>query len=164
MASVSGLSAAHRNAAKHAVVQAAYLGLHHAPELHYTQGARRWEGIDKKLVAARGQYPRYADCSAFATWCLWNGLYVLYGCSDVVNGQRWQAGYTGTQHEHGKRVVHEKNRQWGDLALYGDPYGSTGHVAVYVGGGKVISHGSEGGPYYLPINYRADLREVRRYI
>lgn len=164
MSSVSGLSPHHRAVAKAAVVQAAVLGLHHAPELHYTQGAKRWEGITSKLVAARGHYPNNADCSAFATWCLWNGLYVLFGVRDVVNGADWRAGYTGTMHTHGKVVAHRENVQHGDLALYGDPYGRSGHVAVCVGGGHVISFGSEPGPFLLPIDYRADCREIRRYI
>lgn len=154
---VSGLNASERAKAREMVIQAAYLGLRHAKAVHYTQGARRWEGIAKKYRAWRGQYPKYADCSSFATWVLWQGLGHFH-VRDVVNGAGWLAGWTGTQLEHGKRVVHEKNIKHGDLALY------NGHVAICVGGGMVISHGSEGGPYLLPLHYRSDLQEVRRYI
>jgi cell wall-associated NlpC family hydrolase len=144
-------------------MQAAFLGLAHAPEIHYTQGPRRWDGINRDYKAWRGEYPIYADCSAFATWCLWNGL-DHYGVRDTVNDSDWQAGYTGTMLEHGKVIVHEENVLQGDLVLYGVP-GTTGkHVAICVGGGKVISHGSEGGPYLLEIHYRSDVIDIRRYI
>ena len=164
MSSVSGLSAHHRQQAKARTVQAATLGLHNANRLHYTQGSERWRGIDAKKVAARGQFPTQADCSSFATWCLWNGLFVPFGVRDTVNGARWEYGYTGTMVQHGKRVVHRKNVQGGDLAVYGDPTGRTGHVAVCVGGGRVVSCGAEPGPFLLPIDYRSDLREIRRFI
>ena len=85
------------------------------------------------------------------------------GCQTEIF-PRYRVGYGGSGNEHGKRVVHRSNVQGGDLALYGDPTGRTGHVAVCVGGGKVISFGSEPGPFLLPIDYRSDLREIRRYI
>lgn len=154
---VSGLDATQRSKAREMVIQAAYLGLRHAKAVHYTQGPRRWEGIAKNMRAWRGQYPKYADCSSFATWVLWQGLGHFH-VRDVVNGANWTAGYTGTQLSHGKLVRHERNIKHGDLALY------DGHVAICVGGGKVISHGSEGGPYLLALHYRSDLIEVRRYI
>jgi hypothetical protein len=62
--------------ARRIAVRAATLALHHAPNVHYTQDSRRWQGI-----------------------------------------------------------------------------------AV-----MVISHGSEGGPYFLPYNYRSDIQSIRRYI
>lgn len=88
------LSLAQRTLARDRAVQAALLGLHHAPAIHYTQGAERWEGISKHKVARKGQFPTHADCSAFATWCLWNGLHLGLGVkADVVNGESWNAGY-----------------------------------------------------------------------
>ena len=161
MSSVSGLSEAHRNVAKTRAVQAATLGLHNASRLHYTQGPKRWAGIDGHKVAAKGQYPTQADCSSFVTWCLWNGLYVPFGVRDTVNGAHWHYGWTGSMHEHGKVVVHRENVEMGDAALYRD---HGGHTALCVGGGKVISFGSESGPYLLPIDYRSDLVEIRRFI
>ena len=162
MSSVSGLSPKHRERARDLTVRAAILGLRNAPAIHYTQGGSRWEGIDKHLKAWLGEFPNYADCSAFATWCLWNGL-DHYGVRDVVNGANWRAGYTGTMLKHGKRVVHERNILRGDLALYGTGWPGE-HVALCIGGGLVISHGSEAGPFKLPLRYRNDLLEVRRYI
>jgi hypothetical protein len=64
----SGLGPKARIDARHRTVYAARLAYAHRGAIHYTQGSRRWEGIAKGLHAYRGQYPRYADCSAFATW------------------------------------------------------------------------------------------------
>lgn len=169
MASVSGLSAAHRIEARDRTVRAAMLGLKHKSELHYTQGQQRWQGIRSDLRSQEGEYPHWADCSSFATWCLWNGLKVKFGIRDTVNGANWQAGFTGTMLDHGKRVVHVSNAIRGDCPIYGDgPPGK--HTAIAVGRRKsdnklmVISFGSEDGPYYLPYDYRGDLMEIRRYI
>lgn len=163
LTSASGLSAAHRAKARDLTMKAAYLGLRHSPALHYTQSMRRWDGINLGCKAWRGEYPRYADCSAFATWCLWNGL-SHYNVRDVVNGQNWRAGYTGTMVIRGKHVVHSRNMRRADLVIYGDPFGGSGHVAVYIGGGMVISHGSEAGPMKLHWRYRSDVNSVRRFI
>jgi len=37
------------------------------------------------------------------------------------------------------------------------------HVALYIGGGMVISHGSEPGPNKLKFDYRT-IAQIRRYI
>lgn len=165
--SVSGLPRDKRLIARERVVQAALLGLHHAPELHYTQGPQRWEGIDTHKVARRGEYPRHADCSAFVTWCLWNALHLAFGLPDIVNGQGWKAGWTGTLAQHGRHLFHHSRALPGDLVLYGSPP-SFEHVAIIVGKPKgypvVVSNGSESGPYLLPYNYRSDVGEIRRYI
>lgn len=156
----SKLKPRQRRNARRLAANAALLALRNAPAVHYTQGARRWEGIDQGDKAWRGRFPNYADCSSFYTWCIWNGL-SHYGVRDVVNGQKWRAGYTGTMLQHGVEVDH---LIVGDAVIYG-PRGSTGrHVALYIGGGFVISHGSEGGPYKVPVNYRADIQSKRRYI
>lgn len=164
--SVSGLNSRERANARRLILQGAELGLARAASLHYTQGAKRWEGIDKGLRAWKGQCPEWADCSAFATWVLWQGLY-HYGIRDVVNGAGFKAGYTGTMWTRGKRVVHDSSIKIGDLALYGDPFGRTGHVAIVADLKptiRVISFGSDPGPFDLPLRYRSDLRQVRRYI
>jgi hypothetical protein len=166
MSSVSGLSKAHRLEARSRATAAAWLAYNKRRYVHYTQSASRWEGIDKKLNAKRGQYPKHADCSSLATWCLWNGLYLPFHVRDTVNGAKWKAGYTGTMLKHGKEVEHLENVLRGDCVIYG---GGTGkHTAIIVGvkNGKpmVISHGSEGGPYYLAYDYRSDVNEIRRFI
>lgn len=157
--SVSGLSPAHARQAVNLTLQAAVLGLHHAPSIHYTQGSSRWQGIDHHLKAYRGQYPTEADCSSFATWCLWNGLDHFHH-SDTVNGEHWRAGYTGTLLKHGKVV---SSPLPGDLIIYGTGWPGE-HTAVYTGGGLVVSHGSEAGPLLLPYRYRSDVLSIRRYI
>jgi cell wall-associated NlpC family hydrolase len=158
--SVSGLSREHVIKARALAMQAASLGVAHSPSIHYTQGSQRWDGIRHGLKAWRGEYPHWADCSAYVTWCLWNGL-SHYHAHDHVNGQNWAGGYTGTLATHGQQV--HSNFQHGDLCLYGSGFPFE-HVAIYVGGGLVISHGSERGPLKCSMHYRPDLRQVRRYV
>jgi hypothetical protein len=93
MGSVSGLTREQRIRARDRTVQAALLALHHAPQVHYTQDlVQRWDGIAKRRNARVGEFPRNADCSSFATWCLWNGLHLGFGLGDLVNGFNWTAG------------------------------------------------------------------------
>lgn len=158
--SVSGLSPAHVHKAVNMTLQAAVLALHHAPAIHYTQGAERWQGIDRGLKAWRGEYPTEADCSAFATWCLWNGLDHFHH-SDTVNGQRWRAGFTGTLLQHGRRV---RSPRPADLIIYGRSWPGD-HTAVYTGGGLVVSHGTEAGPNLVRWNQMGiPVLSVRRYL
>lgn len=162
------MNKAQRRRARLAAADAAWLAYNHRSRVHYTQGARRWEGIKDTRYSAKDQYPNYADCSAFATWCIWNGLYVLYKKKDVVNAAAWKAGYTGTMIEHGKPIRYVKNVLTGDCVIYGSSRTNTKHTAIVVskrnGVPMVISHGSEGGPYFLPYNYRSDIVAIRRYI
>lgn len=96
------------------------------------------------------------DCSEFAT-----KAYKYAGATDP-NGVNYNgSGYTGTLASHGRRVTLGQ-AQVGDLVLYG-PAPTYEHVAIYIGNGRVISHGSEGGPYLLPIDYRSDRGEIRSY-
>jgi cell wall-associated NlpC family hydrolase len=158
----SGLSAAHRIEARDLAVRAAVLGRQREASLSYTQDwKQRWEGINGDLKAWRGETPRHADCSAFYTWCIWNGL-DHFGVKDIVNKASWKAGYTGTMSQTGHRVTNGHLLR-ADCVLYGDPFGRTGHVAIYVGGGKVISFGGEPGPRLLDWNYRP-VTMVRRHI
>jgi hypothetical protein len=172
MSFVSGLKYKEVLNARRLAVNAAHLALDHKPDVHYTQGALRWQGINQNLKAWKKQYPHYADCSAFATWCIWNGL-SHYGVRDTVNGQAWKGGYTGTMLDHGRRVVELKLVRRGDCVIYGSPGSDGAHTAIVVGwsappskGGHpmVISHGSEAGPFYVPYNYRSDVMGIRRYI
>src|SRR3982751_6123357 len=140
MASVSGLSADHRKKAREIAYKAALLGFQRRDEIHYTQGAMRWQGINENLRAWKGQFPRHADCSAFATWCIWNGL-AHFNVRDTVNGANWKAGFTGTMLRHGKRVMHRDNILRGDCVIYGQKGTVGAHTAICIGGGMVISHG-----------------------
>jgi hypothetical protein len=158
--SVSGLSAAHVREARRITVKAAALGLHRAASLHYTQGGMRWQGVARRMRAYQGECPNYADCSSFVTWCLGNAFW-HFKHRDTINRTGWSGGYTGTLLSNGRRVTGPL--QLGDVAIYG--HGFPGHhCAIYVGGGMVISFGSERGPFKLPLHYRSDLMQVRRFI
>lgn len=162
MASVSGLNWAHRKKARQLTMNALNLALRNKRSVHYTQGPKRWDGIDHDKKAYQGQYPNFADCSSFATWAIWNGL-DHYNVRDTVNGLGWKAGYTGTMLQRGKPVKYRASWRRGDCFIYGNGWPGK-HVAVYVGGGKVISFGSEPGPFLVAWDYRPDLMQVRRYI
>jgi hypothetical protein len=161
--SPSGLNALHQRQARSLVRRACARLLENPAQVHYTQGPGRWDGINqRKGITKPGFWPFYGDCSATATWVLWRALYVPFGVRDVVNGENWTGGFTGTMLHHGVNVDAHVAKA-GDLALYGHGWPGE-HVAVCLGDGTVMSHGSEGGPYRLPLRYRPDLLEVRRYV
>lgn len=163
MASVSGLDLDARKHCRDRVVQAAELAWNNAATVHYTQGGKRWNGIRNNRDARLGTFPHWADCSSFVTWCLWNGLFLKYGKPDDVNGLGWKAGNTATLIQHGRRVDSPVDMLRGDLVFYGHPR----HVAIMVGRRNghpmAVSHGSEGGPFYVRYDYRT-VTQVRRYI
>lgn len=162
---ISGLtdeSAAH---ARRVIIKDVKNMIAHKTEIHYTQGGDRWEGIQNKLTHLHNEFPRHCDCSSTATWLLWDAMGRPYHISDIVNHANWRAGYTGTQYQSGKEVKHDSNLKIGDLIFYGDQGGGIPeHVAIYIGGGMVFSHGSESGPYILRLDYRPDRRMSRRFI
>lgn len=95
------------------------------------------------------------DCSAFYTLCSFAG-----GAPDP-NGRGYDGqGYTGTLMSRGRRCSQAELKP-GDAVFYGFttnpspafPYGSPTHVAMYVGGGMVLSNGSHPMGHY-PVNYR----------
>jgi cell wall-associated NlpC family hydrolase len=143
------------------VVRAAMLGYKHAPQIDYSQSPSRWQGIARKKRAHRGEFPTVADCSSFATWCIWDALGGPSAGPDIVNGSSWTAGYTGTQTSHGRQVPLSRARP-GDLAFYANSSGIN-HVAIVVAPGRVVSHGSPGGPYLVDIAYR-EVAQVRSYL
>lgn len=134
-------------------------------KIHYTKDyAKRWSAIHDELRIAKGQCLTYGDCSSTTTWLLWNALTHVHHHADVVNGERWLAGYTGTQFAHGRLVHHDANLRLGDLVFYGGSSSVPEHVAMSIGGGKVFSHGGEAGPWILPLDYRPDRHSTgRRY-
>jgi cell wall-associated NlpC family hydrolase len=155
------------------LIRAAWLALAHRSLVHYTQDRpfelsaqggrpRRWDGIRLGLRGKNGQFPRYADCSSFVTWCYWDALGGPNAGQDIINGEGWSSGYTGTQLDCGREVPISQARP-GDLAFY-NRGGSIGHVALVVAPGMVISHGSESGPSRPSIDWDGQLRHVRRYL
>lgn len=168
-------TAEQRSAARTKIVRAALLAHRNASDVHYTQGPRRWDGIRLRFRAYKGKYPKYADCSALVAWVYWDALklHINRGLGDILNGQKWKGGYTGTllDDRYGKVVARGAGSGTvkllrGDVVIYGRP-GTTGaHTAVVVDPARrlVVSHGSEAGPYLIPMNYRSDIICVKRYI
>jgi hypothetical protein len=116
----------------------------------YTQGSNRMEGVTQKIEPPA--YPHHGDCSSIATWAYWVSEY------PDPNGLGYNGtGYTGTLQDHGV-AVSRANLKRGDLVFYSNP----DHVAVYVGNGRVIGFGGQGGPDNDPINYRP-VWEMRHY-
>lgn len=138
------------------VLAAAELGYQHRGVIHYTQGVLRWQGIRNHLIAASGHYPNWADCSSFYTWCWWQ---VLREGADILNGGGWSGGYTGTLLAHGHSV---NENTLGAAWIYGSGWPGK-HVAIGIGGGMVISHGSEAGPFKISGHYRRDLMTIHAY-
>lgn len=166
---VSGLSDAHAAEARRVVLLGCRLLLDHKEEVHYSQDAgERWEGIAHGLRIAEGDFPRHGDCSSTQSWLLWNALTHVGVHRDLVNGLAWRAGYTGTIVHHGKPVMDVRNAKVGDSVLYGhQKIGGIWvpeHVATYIGGGRVFSHGGEAGPFKLGVDYRPDRVAIRRHI
>lgn len=166
--SVSGLTLPQRHIARETALHAMKLVLAHPAAVHYTQDPiKRWQGIAQHKNPIKGEYPTEGDCSSTVTWALHAGLYLRFGQPDIVNGDKWEGGYTGTIGTHGRHVLHRNNVMRGDLVLYGsnEPWE---HVAFVEGWWKgkifVISHGSEAGPFELPFDYRPDVGQFRRFI
>jgi hypothetical protein len=86
-----------------------------------------------------GELPIRIDCSGFATLCC--------KAADLPdpNGLGYNgSGFTRTLEAHGHAT---SNPQPGDLAFWSGP----DHVAVYIGGGKVIEMGGPGDPVELTV-------------
>lgn len=157
----SGLGGKERAFSRKLITDACRLMMNHTLSIHYTQEwVSRWEGIRNGLRAWKGEYPHHSDCSACATWVLWQP-YHHYDLPDKLNATDWKSGYTGTLSRHGKTI--NGVIKTGDLVFYGSgwPYE---HVTVSLGGRQVFSHGSEAGPYLLDIDYRRDRKLIKRYL
>ena len=139
------------------IVDTAMLGNSKAGQIHYTQDYRRMWGVREQVRP--DDVPPYEDCSSFATWVYW-----VAGAPDP-NGLGYNgSGYTGTQVNHG-RSVGLGGRRPGDLIFYGSSWSSTSHVTIVASDTSyVVSHGSEGGPYYSEYDYRSDIVGVRSYL
>jgi len=121
---------------------------------HYSEASNRWSGITGHVLPPNA--PTYSDCSAAVTWVYWTE----FGAGpDFLNDQNWQGGNTASLSAHGKVVSCSKMGN-GDLAFYGNPIS---HVAINIGGGRVVSHGSDPVGLY-PLNYRSDLNQCRTYL
>jgi cell wall-associated NlpC family hydrolase len=158
-----GLNGHQRQRARDIAVFAAVTAYRHRQEMIYTEGAARWSGINDHRLGYKHEFPRAADCSAFVTWCLWNACEHFHIRSDIVNGAMWQAGYTGTMVEHGQRVSLDRLLP-GDAVFYAGTPQVPQHTAIYIGSGRVVSHGQQGDPSVLPVDLGLPINQARRYI
>lgn len=112
------------------------------------------------------RYAKHLDCSGTAIYIPWladrhfraRGITVpspdpTYGYSGY--GNTWSLARGGVS-------VAESEAEIGDLAFYSS---SISHVATVIALNptRVLSNGSQGGPYFLPLRYRRDFRYLRRY-
>lgn len=127
-----------------------FLVAHARGQMVYTEGPQRMQGVVERIRPP--QWPAHGDCSATVTWA-----FFVSGWRDP-NGLSFNGtGYTGTMLDHGTKVGLADARR-NDLVFYDNPQ----HVGVYVGGGRVISFGHQGGPDNDPVRYRP-VWQVRRY-
>ena len=160
----AGLTPEQQRAARKVIVAGCEWMLGHAAEVHYTEGPQRWSALAQRLRISERRFLTYGDCSSTATWLLWNGLtHVVPGIGDIVNGENWTGGFTGTIARHGQLIPADHAIKVGDLCLYGAPP-SYEHVTVALGGGLCFSHGSEAGPFKLHLDYRPDRGPTRRFL
>ena len=135
------------------IVDAAHCGFVNRDQMDYTQTSRRMDGVKRKLKPPT--CPTAEDCSSFATWC-----YFAAGAEDP-NGRDYDGlGFTGTLVTRGRTT---STPQPGDLVFYGGTASVPAHVAVYVGNGKVVSHGQPSGPSLLAHDYRP-IQQIRTYL
>jgi peptidoglycan hydrolase-like protein with peptidoglycan-binding domain len=142
------------NTPRQKIVAAAHLGYQNRASIHYSQDTsvgqsvagrdrRRMDGVRNKLRPPK--HPSFEDCSSFVTWCYW-----VADATDP-NGVGFNGtGNTATQIAHGHEVSAPRP---GDLVFYGHSHGNINHVTLYVGNGRVISHGQESGPSLYSIDY-----------
>jgi cell wall-associated NlpC family hydrolase len=127
------------------IAKAAHAGVVNRAQVHYTrEEGTRMEGITAERRPP--DYPRYADCSSFVIWCYWAA-----GAPDP-NGTDYQGGWSGSLLRRGDEVK-VANAAVGDIAFYGTSRSDIGHVTVYVGNGRCVSHGQEEGPKLYLLDY-----------
>lgn len=142
------------------VVTTAFTFLSAAPRVHYTQGPMRMQIVRTRDLPPLTTGDIWEDCSSLVTACYWIGTDGKLDPNDY--GFDGRTGWTGTLSRNGRSVTLAGARP-SDLVFYGSgpPWN---HVAMYVGAGRVISHGSEPGPYHLPIDYRGDRGLILNFI
>jgi cell wall-associated NlpC family hydrolase len=101
-----------------------------------------------------GPPPIKLDCSDFVTQC-----YKMARLPDPSHQNYNPPGTTHTIFPHCTQIPTEAEAQPGDLVFYGTTpvnKDNTEHVVIYIGGGQVITMGSQGDPSQTAYNYRAD--------
>jgi len=165
MSAIGLHTARQRRAVRDKAFKAAYQGYLDRGHTVYTEGFRRWSGIEEDRRAYKHESPLHADCSAFVTWCLWDATRAER-LGDFVNGLHWGGGYTGTMTQHGQDIGSYKSLLTADAVFYGGSWEVPAHVAIYIGDGKVISHGMQGDPRIYNLNLGGALPIIRykRYV
>lgn len=128
---------------RQAVVNAAMWGL-------YNRNVMTYDHSQPDDLKPPPNVPNHTDCSWFSHWC--------YRSAGIEIGT-----WTNPQWNSGTKIS-AAALQPGDLVFYADPNSKHSHVAVYVGFGKVVSMGSQGGPWLVEVKYRSDLAGFRSYI
>ena len=131
------------------------------PRIHYSQH-RPFHFVDDI-----GHGWHTLDCSGFVVNVFWNASHDLKVYLEDPSGMKFSGwGNTWTMetwlHSHGKRVTETNGYLVGDVVMY------IGHTAVCSKAGSATvsewtSHGSEGGPKVVRLNYRDDVVGVWRH-
>lgn len=146
--------------ARHRLKRAAMFAYSTAPWHYAGPGApsawiaKRMEGVRDGIMPS--EHPMFEDCSSGYTW-----LCFVSHIPDP-NGRGYDGqGYTGTMIGAGKKVA---KPDVGDAVFYGDPK-LPFHVAMYLGDGRVWSHGAEGGPFvHAQDLHDLEICEFRSYV
>jgi hypothetical protein len=94
-----------------------------------------------------------SDCSGTSTLAYKYADTAFPGLVSDPNGFGFDGyGYTGTLLNHGTRTTTPHS---GDLCFY---YPTYSHVGVYLGGGRVFSHGAPGQPHVIGSSYATQIR------
>ena len=118
----------------------------------------RWHIRYSQSRPTQLRWPRFVtrqDCSGLVS-CVMHLL-------DVMPGVDWRYQNTWSLIPRGKGVRSVKEAKPMDVVFYGPAPNNPVHVALYIGGGQVLSNG-----HYpmqkAPIDYRSDRIAIRRYI
>jgi len=136
------------------IVQAAMALYNNRASGRYSEDDQRWSGIAGNVCPPGS--PPSSDCSSAVTWIYWT---VFGNGPDIVNDANWSYGSVQTLVQHGNEVTMAQ-AQPGDLVFYGSTHDALSHVAIYVGSGKVVSHGKDPASDRLIGNYKM----IRSYI
>lgn len=149
------VAAAHLVLVQHERAEIKVIALHAARvggnTLIYSQGSERG------YFPAWPRIPPATDCSGMSTWVLYEAG---AGATIGYYGPGSPVGWTGTLRYQGRHISTTDTRYLypGDLIFYH----GWGHVAVYIGGGLVVSHGTVG--VHIESYRYSTIDEIRRYI
>ena len=123
------------------------------PEEEYGEGLEAFISAAKSKLGSKyvrgAKGPDKFDCSGFVYWCLKQaGVKVGY-----MTSVRWR---TCDKFE---RVTDMKDLKRGDVLVFSGKSASSGHVGIYLGGGKMIDAGSSAGKVVIRDSIHTDYWE-----